>query len=58
MKKLKRSSNKKLFGIAAGVAEYLNIDPTVIRVLWACSILFGGLGFFAYIICIFVIPEN
>ena len=58
MKKLKRSSNKKLFGIAAGVAEYLNIDPTVIRVLWACSILLGGIGLWAYIICLFIIPEN
>jgi len=57
MKKLKRSSNKKIMGIAAGVAEYLDIDPTVIRVLWAFFAIFG-FGILAYIVCIFIIPEN
>ncbi|MDR2963056.1 MAG: PspC domain-containing protein [Bacteroidales bacterium] len=58
MKKLTRSTNKKLLGIAGGIAEYLGIDPTVVRVIWACSILIGGFGLLAYIICIFVIPEK
>lgn len=58
MKKLTRSSNKKIMGIAAGVAEYFGIDPTIVRVIWACSILLGGFGLLAYLICIFVIPEQ
>ena len=52
MKKLYRStSNRMLAGVCAGVAEYLNIDPTVIRVLWVIASLFGALGIVAYIAC-------
>ncbi|MDR0941688.1 MAG: PspC domain-containing protein [Bacteroidales bacterium] len=58
MKKLTRSSNKKIMGIAAGVAEYFDIDPTIVRVIWACAILCGGFGLLAYIICMFVVPEK
>ena len=44
MKKLYRSkSNRMIAGVCAGVAEYLNIDPTVIRVIWAIA-CFGTLG--------------
>lgn len=58
MKKLTRSSNKKIMGVAAGVAEYLNIDPTIMRIIWAVSVIFCGFGLLAYIICIFLMPEK
>ena len=59
MKKLYRStSNRMLAGVCAGVAEYLNIDPTVIRVLWAIASLFGALGIIAYIACALIVPEK
>ena len=48
---------KKLCGVCAGVAEYLNIDPTVIRVIWAIA-CFGTLGILAYIACALIIPEK
>ncbi len=58
-KKLYRIRNgKKIAGVCGGVAEYLNIDPTVVRVLWAFISLCAGTGILAYIICAFVIPEK
>ena len=58
MKKLYRSkSNRMIAGVCAGVAEYLNIDPTVIRVIWALIAL-GGAGILAYIVCALIIPEK
>jgi Putative stress-responsive transcriptional regulator len=56
MKRLYRSnSNKMICGVCGGVAEYINIDPTVVRLLW---VVFGlwGLGILAYIIAAIVIP--
>ena len=58
-KKLYRSAtDKKLAGVCAGVAKYLNMDPTVIRVIWAVLSLFAFVGVIAYIICALVIPEE
>ena len=57
-KKLYRSStDKKLAGVCAGVAKYLNMDPTVIRVIWALLAL-SSVGLIAYIICALIIPEE
>lgn len=58
-KKLYRIKHgKKLAGVCGGVAEYLNMDPTVVRALWAIISLFAGTGVLAYIVCAFVIPEK
>lgn len=58
-KKLYKSRNdKKISGVCAGIAEYLGIDPTLIRLLWAVVTLFTvGTGVLAYIICAIIIPE-
>ena len=57
-KKLYRSRvDKKIAGVCAGLAEYLNIDPTVVRVIWALVAL-SGAGVLAYIVCALVIPEK
>ena len=57
-KKLYRSVNdKKIAGVCGGLAKYLNIDPTVIRVIWALIVL-GGAGIVAYLICALIIPEE
>jgi phage shock protein PspC (stress-responsive transcriptional regulator) len=59
MKKLYKSrSNKKISGICAGIAEYLDVDPTIIRLIFAIGILFGGAGLWAYIICALIIPDE
>ena len=43
-------------GVASGMAEYLGLDPTVVRILWILSTLFGGLTILLYIILAFVMP--
>lgn len=60
-KRLYRSkTDVKICGVCAGIAEYFNIDATVIRLLWILvSLLTGTLtGIIAYAICAFVIPED
>ncbi len=57
-KKLYRSTtNKTIAGVCAGLAEYLNIDPTIVRVIWALVGLSGG-GIIAYLVCALIIPEK
>ena len=48
---------KKLAGVCGGVAEYLNMDATVVRIIWALLSFFGP-GILAYIICALIIPEK
>ncbi|MBO5869456.1 MAG: PspC domain-containing protein [Clostridia bacterium] len=58
-KKLYKSrTDKKLDGVCAGVAEYLDIDPTVIRLLWILVTAFAGAGLLAYIIAAIVMPRK
>ena len=58
-KKLYRNKkDQKIAGVCAGLAEYLNIDVTVVRLIWALLILFAGSGLWAYIICALIIPEK
>ena len=59
-KKLYRSrKDKKISGVCAGIAAYLNTDTTIIRLAWALITLFtGGTGLLAYIICALIIPEE
>ena len=47
-----------LAGVCGGIGEYFDIDPTIIRVLWAVLILCAGMGFWAYLICALVIPKK
>ena len=57
-KKLYRNtSNKMIAGVCSGVAEYINIDPTVVRLIWALLGL-GGAGILAYLIAALIIPEK
>lgn len=57
-KKLYRNTaNKVIAGVCAGLAEYLNIDPTIVRVIWALVGL-SGAGVLAYLVCALIIPEK
>ena len=57
-KKLYRNtSNKIIAGVCSGLAEYLNIDPTIIRLIWALIGL-SGAGIIAYLIAAVIIPEK
>lgn len=58
-KKLYRSRiDKMLGGVCGGLAEYFDIDPTLVRILFAISVTFGGTGILAYIILWIVVPEQ
>ena len=58
-KKLRKSNkNKMVAGVCGGVAEYFNIDPTIIRLIWAVSVICCGFGILLYILAVLIIPEN
>jgi phage shock protein C len=48
--------NRVLAGVASGLAEYFDLDPTLVRVLWFVSIFFGGLGLLLYIGMAIIVP--
>ncbi len=59
MKRLHKSqTDKKLCGVCGGIAEYLNIDSTLIRLLWAAIIFCAGTGILAYIVAALIMPEE
>lgn len=59
MKKLYRSrTNKMLAGVCGGLGEYFAIDPVLVRLLFAVSIVFGGAGLWVYIIAWIIMPDE
>ena len=52
----KSNNNKVICGVCGGVADYLNVDPTVIRLLWVIFGFAGGLGLVAYIVAAIIMP--
>ena len=57
-KKLYRNtSNKMIAGVCSGLAEYINIDPTIVRLIWAL-IAMSGAGLVAYLVAAIIIPEK
>lgn len=58
-KRLYRSeSSRMLCGVCAGLAEYFNLDPTLIRLAWALFCILGGSGVLAYILAAIIIPPE
>lgn len=59
-KKLYKSTDKKISGVCAGVAEYFGIDPTIVRIVYALVSLFtGGFGgVIVYVILALIIPQR
>jgi phage shock protein C len=58
-KRLVRSTNdKKIAGVAAGLADYFDLDPTIIRLVWLLAALFAGTGVLAYIILWIALPPG
>lgn len=49
---------KMLAGVCAGLAEYFNLDPTIVRLAWILFCAVGGSGILAYIIAAIVIPSK
>ena len=58
-RKLQRStSNKMIAGVCAGIANYFNLDPTIIRVLYVLMVFFAGFGILLDLILWLVIPSE
>ena len=57
-KKLRRSNDKMIAGVCAGLAEYFNIDPVLVRIIVVVLSLAGGPGIVLYIILWIVMPES
>ena len=55
----KIEEGKKLDGVCGGIAEYFNVDPTLIRLIWAlltlCTV---GVGLIGYLICAVILPKK
>ena len=49
-KRLYRSNNKMILGVCAGLAEYFNLDPALVRLLFVLLALTGGHGLLLYLI--------
>ena len=57
MRRIHRSATDKVIaGICGGLGEYFNIDPVILRVVWALSALALGVGLLLYLICWILIP--
>lgn len=54
----KSSRDKKILGVCAGIAEYLGVDPVLIRLLWLVFAFFVGSGVIVYIIAAIIMPYD
>ncbi len=58
-KRLYRSrADRRVAGVCGGIADYLAVDPTIVRILWALFAFAGGPGVLLYIILAVIIPEE
>jgi phage shock protein C len=59
-KKLKRSTNKILAGVCGGIAEYFEIDPTLVRICYAALSIFTAAfpGVLLYIVMLILMPQG
>ena len=53
----KSNTNKMVDGVCGGIAEYFDLDPTLVRLGWVLFCAAGGSGLLAYIIAAVVIPR-
>ena len=49
---------KMMCGVCGGIAEYFDIDPTIVRVLWAIAFFCASFGFWAYVACAIIMPKK
>jgi len=59
VKKLYRSRNNKIIGgVCGGIAEYFDVEPLLVRIVWLILFFFGGVGLLAYLVALIIIPVN
>ena len=57
-KKLYRVNDGKILGVCGGLAEYFDVDPTLVRVCWVVAVFAAGTGLLAYFICALIMPKQ
>lgn len=55
---LRKQEGRMLFGIASGIADYLNIDPVLVRLVFVIMTLAGGPGILLYLVMLLLMPEE
>ena len=56
---VRRRDGRMLAGVCAGLADYLGLDVTVVRVIWAVvAVITGGAGVLAYLVAWIIIPDE
>jgi phage shock protein C len=51
-------TDRKIAGVCAGFADYLELDPTLVRLLWLMLVFFAGWGILGYLVAWIVMPEE
>jgi phage shock protein C len=51
-------TDRKIAGVAGGIARHFGVDATLIRVLWVLAVVVGGFGLLLYIILWIMLPEG
>ena len=49
--------DRMIFGVAGGMAEWMDLDPAIVRLVWALLVLAGGVGLVLYVVAAIVVPE-
>ena len=55
---MRSTTDRRIAGVCGGVAKYLNIDPTVVRILFLLALICGSLGFWAYLLIWIAAPVD
>ncbi|MBE2201571.1 MAG: PspC domain-containing protein [Anaerolinea sp.] len=55
---VRKQDDRMLFGVAAGLAAYLNIDPVLVRLIFVIMTLAGGPGLLLYLVLLIIMPEE
>jgi phage shock protein C len=59
MKRLYRSeTDRKIAGVCGGLAEYMDVDPAIVRIVFISLIFLWGWGLILYVICMIAIPNK
>lgn len=58
-KKLYRRNNGMLFGVCGGVADFFNLDPNLVRLIWVVlAVATFSLAFWVYVVAAFILPKE
>ena len=54
----KSNTDRKICGVCGGIGEYFEIDPTIVRLIWAGSVIVFGVGVIGYLAAALILPED